>query len=192
MNTLASILEWQRQACQEPSDRDRSTALGVHMEEVAEMLASLGMPAQARYLDAVADSFKRFSADAAEALDPDRQALLDALCDQIVTAIGVAHRFGLDIHGALAEVNRSNWSKLVDGQFQYDANGKVIKPASYSPPNLAPFVSTSALCLDRPARVGSTIFGAGIHWGTVIHAAQMDYAQQPIGAPLAQKEGGAQ
>ena len=68
--------------------------------------------------------------------------MLDALCDQIVTAIGVAHRFGFDIQGALAEVNRSNWSKLVDGQFQHDANGKVIKPADYSPPNLAPFVGS--------------------------------------------------
>ena len=69
-----------------------------------------------------------------------RTELLDALCDQIVTAVGVAHMFGLDIEGALAEVNRSNWSKFVDGKPTFDANGKIAKPATYSKPDLTPFL----------------------------------------------------
>ena len=48
--------------------------------------------------------------------------------------------FGLGIEGALAEVNRSNWSKFVDGAPVFDANGKIAKPATYSKPNLEQFV----------------------------------------------------
>ena len=44
-----------------------------------------------------------------------RIAVLDAICDQIVTAVGVAYMMGMDIEGALAEVNRSNWSKFKGG-----------------------------------------------------------------------------
>ena len=72
--------------------------------------------------------------------DVDRTELLDALCDQIVTAVGVAHMFGLDIEGALAEVTRSNYSKFVDGAPVFDANGKIAKPATYSKPDLTPFL----------------------------------------------------
>ena len=70
----------------------------------------------------------------------DRTGLLDSLADQIVTAIGVGHMFGMDVLGALAEVDRSNWSKFVDGKPQFDANGKIAKPATYSPPDLARFI----------------------------------------------------
>ena len=48
--------------------------------------------------------------------------------------------FGLDIEGALAEVIRSNYSKFVDGKPVFDANGKIAKPATYSPPDLTAFV----------------------------------------------------
>ena len=54
--------------------------------------------------------------------------------------MGVAQGHGWDIMGALAEANRSNWSKFVDGCPVFDANGKIAKPASYSPPELSPFV----------------------------------------------------
>ena len=51
-----------------------------------------------------------------------------------------SHMFGLDIEGALAEVIRSNYSKFVDGKPVFDANGKIAKPATYSPPDLTAFV----------------------------------------------------
>ena len=47
---------------------------------------------------------------------------------------------GADVTGAMNEVVRSNMSKMVDGRMVKDANGKVVKPDTYSPPNLAPFV----------------------------------------------------
>lgn len=140
-DTLSSIIAWQQRACPKPDERSRSVAVGVHLEEIAEMLWGLSLNRQGEYIEAVADSFKRHSSGAIDVLATyDRRAMLDALCDQIVTAVGIAHRFGFDIQGALAEVDRSNWSKLVDGQFQYDENGKVIKPESYSPPDLTAFV----------------------------------------------------
>ncbi|MDO4706259.1 MAG: nucleoside triphosphate pyrophosphohydrolase family protein [Comamonadaceae bacterium] len=124
IDTLGSILAWQQRACPKPDERSRSVAVGVHLEEIAEMLWGLSLNRQGDYIEAVADSFKRHSSGATDVLATyDRRALLDALCDQIVTAVGIAHRFGFDIQGALAEVARSNWSKCVDGQFQYDANG---------------------------------------------------------------------
>lgn len=65
--------------------------------------------------------------------------LLDSLCDQIVTAIGVAHMMGFDIESALNEVNRSNWSKFIDGKAVFDENGKIAKPDTYSKPDLTSF-----------------------------------------------------
>ena len=35
-----------------------------------------------------------------------------------------------------AWVSRSNWSKFVDGQPQFDENGKIAKPSTYRKPDL--------------------------------------------------------
>jgi predicted HAD superfamily Cof-like phosphohydrolase len=69
----------------------------------------------------------------------DRQELLDALCDQIVTAVGVAHMFGMDIESALNEVNASNWSKFVDGNPVFNEHGKIAKGPGYFEPKIAEF-----------------------------------------------------
>ena len=69
-----------------------------------------------------------------------RRELLDALCDQIVTAVGVAYMLGMDIQGALNEVNRSNWSKFVDGKAVFNEQGKIAKSENYTPPQLVEFV----------------------------------------------------
>lgn len=137
----------------EPTDANRCVQIGVHFEEVAEMCQALSPESESslsRELEDVATDMKRIPGtmspvEFAEAWAPgassiDRKALLDSLCDQIVTAIGVAHMFDLKIEGALEEVNRSNWSKFVDGKPVFDANGKIAKPASYSPPNLDPYL----------------------------------------------------
>ena len=70
----------------------------------------------------------------------DRQELLDSLADQIVTAVGVARMFELDIVGALKEVNASNYSKFVDGKPLFDENGKIKKGPNYFKPDLSKFV----------------------------------------------------
>ena len=66
--------------------------------------------------------------------------LLDALVDQIVTAVGVGHMMGMDVLGALEEINRSNFSKFEDGKPVFDENGKITKGKDYVKPNLEKFV----------------------------------------------------
>ena len=138
--TISSIANWFTQAVPTPTDKTRAVQIGVHLEEVAEMATSIGETLIAERIDLIATQFKRDSTVELHEPSLDRTELLDSLADQIVTAVGVAHMFGFNIQGALAEVNRSNWSKFVDGKPTFDANGKIAKPATYSPPDLTPFV----------------------------------------------------
>lgn len=70
----------------------------------------------------------------------DRAELLDALADQIVTATGVGVFLGMNVPGALAEVNRSNYSKFEDGEPIFNENKKVMKGKDYTLPDLTPFI----------------------------------------------------
>lgn len=70
----------------------------------------------------------------------DRVELLDALADQIVTATGVGTFLGMNVPGALAEVNRSNYSKFEDGEPVFNENKKVMKGKDYTPPDLTPYI----------------------------------------------------
>jgi predicted HAD superfamily Cof-like phosphohydrolase len=133
---ISIIKLWFERAVPEPTDKNRAVQLGVHFEEVSEMLVAID--SHSIDLGALADNYKREFTVGANHVD--RKELLDALCDQIVTAVGVAHMFGLDIAGALSEVNRSNWSKFIDGHPVFDANGKIAKGKDYTPPNLDSFV----------------------------------------------------
>lgn len=72
--------------------------------------------------------------------DANRLALLDALADQIVTATGVGTFLGMNVPGALAEVNRSNYSKFEDGEPIFNENKKVMKGKDYTPPDLTPYI----------------------------------------------------
>lgn len=67
---------------------------------------------------------------------------LDALIDILVVTVGALHSLGVDSEGAWREVIRSNMSKVdpVTGKVIKREDGKVLKPASYSPPDLKPFV----------------------------------------------------
>lgn len=71
---------------------------------------------------------------------PYRIPMLDALADQIVTATGVGTFLGMDVPGALAEVNHSNYSKFENGEPIFNENKKVMKGKDYTPPDLTPFV----------------------------------------------------
>lgn len=151
MNTstnLRSIIDWFKLAVPEPNEKNRSVQAGVHMEEFAEMLEAVtfcapGMEPSSGEMSMLHSMTKRYAdnlkSGEISVSAHDRVGLLDSLCDQIVTVVGVAHMFGFDIQGALDEVNRSNYSKFVDGRPQFDANGKIAKPASYTKPSLEPF-----------------------------------------------------
>lgn len=65
----------------------------------------------------------------------------DALADIIYVAFGTALSYGIDLPAVLAEVHRSNMSKLgEDGRPIYRNDGKVMKGPNYTPPDLAPIV----------------------------------------------------
>lgn len=72
----------------------------------------------------------------AKAIGLKRGQLDVAIADQVVTAVGVAHCAHMKPVEAAAEVDRSNWSKFVDGKPVRDANCKIKKGPYYTPPNL--------------------------------------------------------
>lgn len=138
MNTIRSINNWFQLAIPEPTDANRAMQIGCHFEEVGEMCDALGGGKGSDDINRLSDHWKQLAG--VEPTDANRKELLDALCDQIVTAIGVAHMFGMDIAGGLAEVDRSNWSKFVDGKPVFKPNGKIGKGPEYTEPNLESFL----------------------------------------------------
>ena len=72
----------------------------------------------------------------------DKVEVLDAILDIIVVSVGMAHSAGFDIEGGWEEVIRSNMSKVDQetGKVLKREDGKILKPASFSPPNLNPFL----------------------------------------------------
>ena len=147
-DSITDIRNWFKAAKPEPTMTDITTQIGCHYEEVAEMAVSMCRPHETEFsivVNKTANFFKQAKlSDDHDFSDliPDPIETLDALCDQIVTATGVAYMMGFDIEGALKEVIRSNNSKMVDGKFEFDDNGKIAKPESYSEPDLKPFIST--------------------------------------------------
>lgn len=125
--------------------------VGVHFEEVSEMTQEMSSlePELALLIEKaklanheLADYLKKNSdGDGLHVETENELAFLDALCDQIVTATGTAQVCGYDILGALTEVNRSNYSKFVDGKAVFDENGKIAKGPDYSKADLRPFLT---------------------------------------------------
>lgn len=147
---ITQIKRWLETAFPKPTEKDQATQIGVHLEEVAEFMEAIGSHKAATILvQDVSDNFKQSpniyqDADGNAITLPEdfKIQMLDALCDQIVTATSVAHSMGFNIVGAIKEVNASNWSKFEDGKPLYDANGKVIKGKHYFKPNLKPFLTS--------------------------------------------------
>lgn len=153
LSQTRQIKTWFEKAVPFPNNQNIHSQIGVHLEEVTEMLAVL-QPAGASMRvreelglahDVLFYAQKQIKAytDGAEIVldDIDRISLLDALCDQIVTAIGIAHMLEMDIEGALKEVADSNDSKFdSDGNPIFNEQRKILKGPNYLPPNLSKFV----------------------------------------------------
>jgi predicted HAD superfamily Cof-like phosphohydrolase len=135
---INQIKLWISKAVPAPTVKNKNVQVGCHVEEFAEMLEALGMLEEAAAMDRLGNQLK----NGERQLPPgyDRKGLLDALADQVVTATGVAHMFNLDLVGACEEVNKSNWSKFVDGEPVFNAQGKIAKGPNYVPPDLTRFV----------------------------------------------------
>jgi len=75
----------------------------------------------------------------------DKLAALDALTDLLYVLLGTYHTLGLAhvAEAAFNEVQRSNMSKVDEatGLCIRDDNGKILKPSTYSPPQLHTLVN---------------------------------------------------
>lgn len=164
MSIIQSIIRWFEVAKPKPTFADVAVQVGCHYEEVSEMLEatnncsdlscySSDSESDTDTLSDLADFYKDgFGND--NVANFDRLALLDALCDQVVTAIGVGVLMGFDMASAIKEVNRSNWTKFAkdeDGRpVPYiRPDGKIGKnPETYQEPQLADYISL-ADCRQR-------------------------------------------
>nr|DAI43000.1 MAG TPA: NTP-PPase-like protein [Caudoviricetes sp.] len=140
---MKEIKKWFEKAVPNPTAQNRWVQVGCHYEEFAEMATALNDSRLSLEVGFYGKLYKECDGVVDDLQNIDRAKkieLLDALCDQIVTAIGVAHMMGFDIIGALAEVNRSNYSKFENGEPVFNKHGKIAKGANYFAPNLEPFV----------------------------------------------------
>ena len=142
--TLNAIEKWQ-QTARPANEEDVSLALGIFLEEVAEVLAEFQMGESQRedtihYFEWFKDTAENVStiSDRLKCgvftvqLPRDNRAnCVKELADVIVTAVGVGHALNLDVPTACERVNTSNLSKFVDGKPLHDAHGKVIKGPHY-------------------------------------------------------------
>ena len=66
----------------------------------------------------------------------------DALGDMIYVICGMAVVYGIPLNRVYAEIQRSNMAKVSpDGTVKYRADGKVLKPDSWTPPDIAGILS---------------------------------------------------
>jgi predicted HAD superfamily Cof-like phosphohydrolase len=67
---------------------------------------------------------------------------LDALVDILVVTIGAIHSMGSDAEGAWREVMANNLSKIdrATGYVKRRADGKILKPDTWAPPELQKFL----------------------------------------------------
>ncbi|MCP3680549.1 MAG: nucleoside triphosphate pyrophosphohydrolase family protein [Gammaproteobacteria bacterium] len=136
---ISEAKSWFEQAIPEPTYEQRCIQVGCHFEEVSEMAKAIGDFDLEFEISIAANEYKK-----EVGFIPDqcinRIELADSLADQIVTAVGTAYMYGIDIIGALAEVNRSNFSKFEDGKPVFDENGKITKGLNYKKPDLTKFI----------------------------------------------------
>lgn len=157
LGLVASVRNWFETAKPEEtrSVRDIQVQTGVHFEEVHEMLQEInGLTPETDLLLAkakqamheLANHFKE-SQEVIFFIDNNNHIrYLDALCDQMVTATGVAHFMGYDVNGAFTEVDESNWSKFMEDPDSgkkvcvLDSNGKIAKGPNYFKADLSQFI----------------------------------------------------
>lgn len=146
VNVLEDTVGWFQKAVPNPTDKSIHVQLGVHMEEFAELLNEIFskdvttacMLSQAK--SAVEELANHLKKNEGLVAFPDRVKTLDAICDGLVTGPGLAYMLKMDPVRGLHEVNRSNYSKFVDGEPIFDERGKIKKGPDYQSPYLRPFV----------------------------------------------------
>lgn len=145
-NEISNIQNWFVAAKPNHTLEDACVQIGCHFEEVAEMIESIfGSENQAfKVVNELAVMFKQKRHPAIIALSNltnwQKQELLDSLCDQVVTSVGVGQRLNMNIIGALNNVIDSNWSKFEGGKPVFNEQGKIAKGRGYFAPDLTRFI----------------------------------------------------
>ena len=111
--TIQSIIHRFKVTKPNPTKKDQATQVSLHFNEVVKMLMSLSCSYQE--LRQVSDDLYRSTdithdSSGRELTLPDnwQEQMLNALCNQIVTAIGVGYMMGFDMEKALAEATHIN------------------------------------------------------------------------------------
>jgi hypothetical protein len=145
---IGSILDWFKKAVPNPAEKNVTTQIGCHFEEVGEMIATfssndhvtdVSLKNAYQAIIGLANIIKERGKLSLKA--GCQEDLLDAMCDQAVTLIGSAYMLNFNYVGALEEVNASNWSKFTNGNPIFDKNRKIQKGPDYFKPVLERFVS---------------------------------------------------
>jgi predicted HAD superfamily Cof-like phosphohydrolase len=85
-----------------------------------------------------ADLIREEAGETAEAVESgDLEHMAKELADLAYVVHGAALTLGIDLDRAVAEVHRSNMSKLVDGKPVMRPDGKVLKGSNYQPPDMS-------------------------------------------------------
>ena len=85
-------------------------------------------------IDLIEEEFKEYKDAIAE---KDLIEVADALGDLAYVIYGAAVTYGIDLDAVIAEIHRSNMTKLgTDGKPIYRSDGKVMKGPNYEPPNI--------------------------------------------------------
>lgn len=132
---------WFEQAIPNPTIETACIQIGCAFEETSELAETIGDDETCVTLSVSAELYKNKNTYAISDLKAaDRAKILDDIVDEIVTRVGIAHNLEMDILGALAEVNRSNFSKFENGKPVFDDQGKIAKGKNYTPPDLTPYI----------------------------------------------------
>jgi predicted HAD superfamily Cof-like phosphohydrolase len=86
------------------------------------------------YLNLIEEEYKELLKGVAE---EDIIQIADGIGDLIWVILGLANTHGINITPVWEEIRASNMSKTVDGNVIRRADGKILKPDTYFPPNIA-------------------------------------------------------
>lgn len=139
---------WLEACGKRPGMQAASVQVGCHLEEVCEFLRTLRIDSEgyAQLIHRTVTDLEWFASKLKKGEQTVHIPLhlrvdaLDALCDQEVTANGIAYLSEFDKPAADAAVLASNEAKLIDGKPLILEGGKIGKPEGWKAPNLESFV----------------------------------------------------
>ncbi len=150
VNPILNICRWFNKAKPAATLEDLNTQLGVHFEEVTEMLVTLHTEDSDvhKAIDEACEAMNKLSQLLKTQTVPvtikteTRAEFLDSICDQIVTAVGVGVYAKMNVAGGLDEVSESNDSKFdpITGLPILNEHGKIMKGPAYRQADLTAFI----------------------------------------------------